>query len=174
MEPSDDTWPPVPQADSLRIPLIPARSRGDFVSLPYVPAINHSQSLLVSDVSTAFTSANHRNSCGASSTQFPHVLPKKKKKEAGLNKSHNLMGRVKPRAQIPPLAFDLLLVFKDLLGYEAVPMKGLESDSCKPHAACQTQHRVQEPMRRTLLIFIATHRIFPLCLFSQLLLSVHV
>lgn len=84
------------------------------------------------------------------------------------------MGRVKPRAQIPPLAFDLLLVFKDLLGYEAVPMKGLESDSCKPHAACQTQHRVQEPMRRTLLIFIATHRIFPLCLFSQLLLSVHV
>lgn len=84
------------------------------------------------------------------------------------------MGSIKQRAWIPPLAFDLLLVFKDLPGYEAVPMKRLENDSCKPHAARQTQHRVEEPMRRTLLIFIATHNIFLLCLFSQLLLSLHV
>lgn len=137
---------------------------GDSVSLPHVPAINHSQSLLVSDGSTAFTSANHRNCCGASSTQFPHVL-QKKKQEVGLNKSHNLMGRVEPRARIPPLAFDLLLVFKDSWVTKLSPWRGWRVTAANLMLPVKPSTEFKSPWEE-LCLFLLQHTEFFPCVYS--------
>lgn len=75
------------------------------------------------------------------------------------------MGSTKPRAWIPPPAFDLLLVFRD---YEAVISRGWRMTAAGLALPIMPS---PEPVTSTLLILIATSKYF--FLFSHLLLSVH-
>lgn len=78
------------------------------------------------------------------------------------------MGSTKPRAWIPPPAFDLLLVFRD---YEAVISRGWRMTAAGLALPITPS---PEPVTSTLLIlnFNCNFEIF-LFLFSHLLLSVH-
>lgn len=78
------------------------------------------------------------------------------------------MGSTKPRAWIPPPAFDLLLAFRALPGYEAVISRGWRMTAAGLALPIMPS---PEPVTSTLLILIATSKYF--FLFSHLLLSVH-